>query len=88
MRNVYSKIKSLENKYIDLANFYKETSKLSTVEADNLPRNQTQTTSNANQVETSMIRELYEKKRDLEENIKNLKTAVSLQKADPSLQLG
>jgi hypothetical protein len=35
-----------------------------------------------------MIKELYEKKRDLEENIKSLKTAVNLQRNDPSLQVG
>jgi hypothetical protein len=35
-----------------------------------------------------MIKELYEKKRDLEENIKSLKTAVNLQRNDPNLQVG
>ena len=34
-----------------------------------------------------MIKDLYEKKKDLEENIQTLKAAVQLQKTDPSLQL-
>jgi hypothetical protein len=41
-----------------------------------------------NQQESSMIRDLYEKKKDLEENIQSLKTAVHLQKGDPSLKMG
>ena len=45
VRNVYSKIKSLENKYIDLANFYKEGAKGQQVEESKLPRNLNQTSS-------------------------------------------
>ena len=69
VRNVYSKIKNLENKYIDLANFYKEAAQMKGANLGGKPSDPT--------VENHMIRDLIDQKRDLEENIQGFKHVIT-----------
>lgn len=78
--NVYSKIKenikSLENKYIDLANFYKE-SLVKEKECRQTSPRQVDTEISVNpSTENMMIRGLIQEKRDLEENMNNMKQRI------------
>lgn len=68
VQNVYSKIKNLENKYIDLANYYKEAAR---EKVANNYKSGDQTEENL------MIRDLIDKKRELEDNITNMKHIIA-----------
>lgn len=84
--NVYSKMKNLENKYIDLANFYKESlvkEKEEFAASPSLLAPQ-HSSNQASEVEAAaenmMIRDLIEEKRELEENMNNMKSVLKEQR--------
>jgi site-specific DNA-adenine methylase len=80
VKGVYSKVKSLENKYIDLANFYKEAAQQRGASYGGKTSDPT--------TENMMIRDLIENKRELEDHIGGLKNAISSSRrgASPSKQ--
>lgn len=62
-------IKNLENKYIDLANYYKEAAREKGAIHSYKIGDQTE--------ENMMIRELIDQKRELEDNIQNMKHIIA-----------
>lgn len=68
VNTVCNKIKVVENKYIDLANFYKETAQMQGAKLGSKPTDAT--------TENVMIRELIENKRQLEDQINTLRRSI------------
>ena len=76
--NVYSKMKNLENKYIDLANLYKESLIEQTPTAPELFEAQfNQTKGRMKDQESKIIKDLLTEKSALEDNINSLNFIVT-----------
>jgi hypothetical protein len=69
VHSVYTKVKDLENKYIDLANYYKEAARGNGAKLTNKPTDRTQ--------ENEMIRGLLEQKRELDDDMASMQQLIA-----------